>query len=177
MPDVVLVDADLPDAHDLVLTMRRHPQTRQVPIAVLVRPHADPRGLPFLDAGANEILHLPAGPDWDERLIRVFRIQGRKEARFPFRVEVGVEEKDGDAIRATAVNLSARGLLVSCGRSLSVGDHLRVSFRLPGSADPEKGTGWVVREAAPGLFGVEFFYLENEGLERVRRTVESWIEA
>jgi DNA-binding response OmpR family regulator len=169
-PDLVLVDSALEHATQLVWALRNDPSTSKLPVAVLTRETLDE--LSFLDAGAIEVLKLPATPEWDERLLRLIRMPVRKQARFDIAVEVEANDTTGRAVRVRGVNLSATGMLLESNVPMRIGDQFRLNFRLPGSAAPVTGTAWVVREAGPARFGVEFLYLEADGLERVRHLVQ-----
>lgn len=171
-PDLILVDCDLPDALDLVRTMAGHPLTRDLPVAVLVHRVFDVRGLEFIDAGAKEILRLPAGPEWDERLTRLFRIRGRRAIRLPLRIQIDVFDR-GSPLAATGIDLSASGLLLSCRSPLKVGEQVRLTFRVPGFADPVRSMALVVRDAGETRYGLQFLYLEDDGLDRVRHVIEN----
>ena len=48
----------------------------------------DSAELDLLEAGANAILPLPPGPDWDDRLSRLIDVPMRKDVRFPAHFEM-----------------------------------------------------------------------------------------
>jgi DNA-binding response OmpR family regulator len=170
--DLLLVDADMPLSVDLVRILRSDPATAKVSVAVLTRGGPGPRDREFLDAGATEILRLPADTSWNERLLRLMPVTARRQTRQ--QVTLDVEAVAGGApTRATALNVSAGGMLIECSAKLAVGDQIRISFALPSGGKRVSGTAWVVRAAGPGCWGIEFFYLEDDGLDRVRRFVES----
>jgi DNA-binding response OmpR family regulator len=172
-PDIVVVDRDLPRADGLVSALRQDPSTRALSIAVVSRGDFDPLEVILLEAGANAILRLPAGPEWDERLTRLMSVPVRRHARFAvsFNVVAMVGDYE-DPVPASGLNVSRNGLLLETRLAdLKVGDMLRLEMRLP--EDLVFGQGRVVRLAGPGQFGVEFFALEDDGRERIARFVET----
>jgi CheY-like chemotaxis protein len=171
-PDIVVVDRDLPRADKLIAALRADPSTRRLSIAVLARGDLDPVELELLEAGANAILRLPAGPDWDERLVRLLDVPARREARLE--VEFGVDALGtgvGERLPAQALNLSRSGILLETTAELGVGDDLELEFSLEGEAVFAQGR--VVRHGAPRLFGVQFAPLPEYATVRIERFVGS----
>jgi len=171
-PDIVLVDRDLPRVDQLIAALREDPATRQVSIAVVARGDLDPSEVALLGAGANAILRLPPGADWDERLVRLLHVSARREARLP--VEVGVDMLGtgvGEWRPAQALNLSRSGILIETSAELGVGDELELEFLLEGEALLTHGR--VVRRGEPRLFGVQFGPLPEYAAVRIERFVES----
>jgi CheY-like chemotaxis protein len=169
-PDIVLVDRDLPRADQLISGLREDPGTRRLSIAVVARGDMDPSEVGLLEAGANAILRLPPGPDWDERLIRLIDVPVRREARLP--VEFGVDALgSGVAQRfpAQALNLSRSGILIETSAELGVGDELELEFPIDG--ETVMGRGRVVRHGPPHLFGVQFSPLPDWAAQRIERFV------
>lgn len=173
-PAIVMVDRDLPRADQLVAALREDRSTRGLSIAIVARGDFDEAELGLLEAGANAILRLPAGPDWDNRLNRLMAIPQRRQARFPLSfwvlaVGVGLQ----DAIPATGLNLSENGLLLETRvANLDLGSELELDVRLPGG-DTFGGSGRVVRLAAPGQYGIEFGRLDEYAASVVRRFVDT----
>ena len=171
-PDIVVVDRDLPRAYELVAALREDPGTRRVSIAIVARGDLDPAELALLEAGANAILRLPPGPDFDERLVRLLDVPARREARL--RVELGVDTLGtgvGERVPAHAVNLSRSGILIETAVELGVGDELELEFSLEG--EDVLARGRVVRRGEPRLFGVQFAPLPEYAAVRIRRFVGS----
>ena len=81
--------------------------------------------------------------------------------------------RGGEAFAGRALNLSVHGLLLESRRALEVGEDLRLDFDLPGAHGEVHGTGTVVRETSPVLFGVELTSVEGDGRVRIKRFVES----
>jgi len=171
-PDIVVVDRDLPRAYELIAALREDPGTRRVSIAIVARGDLDPSEVALLEAGANAILRMPPGPDWDERLVRLLDVPARREARLP--VEFGVDTLGtgvGERVPAQAVNLSRSGILIETGVDLGVGDELELEFSLEG--EDVLARGRVVRRGEPRLFGVQFAPLPEYAAVRIRRFVGS----
>ena len=171
-PDIVVIDRDLPRADELIAALREDPGTRRVSIAIVARGDLDPAELALLQAGANAILRMPPGPDWDERLVRLLDIPARRDARLP--VELGVDTLGtgvGERVPAQAVNLSRSGILIETAVELGVGDELELEFSLEG--EDVLARGRVVRHGAPRLFGVQFAALPKYAAVRIQRFVGS----
>jgi hypothetical protein len=129
--------------------------------------------LDLLEAGANAILPLPPGHDWDDRLMRLIHVPVRRATRFPVDIAIEGGLQSGLAFRGRALNLSVHGLLLECRHPLQVGEDLRISFEMPGVQGPVSGTGTVVRVASAHHFGVELTHVDGEGRVRIKRYVES----
>jgi CheY-like chemotaxis protein len=167
--DLVIVDAEMPGAVDLVRGLRQEVATRRVPVAVLAAHRPDDQApREFRDAGATDVLRFPPAADWDERLFRLLPFAPRREVRQPAALDVDVRGAYG-AGRATIVDLSAGGMLTDGPRALYMGERLRVRFRLPTGGPPVVGTAWVVRKSADGGWGLEFLYLDGDGSDHLRR--------
>ncbi len=171
-PQMVVVDRDLPRARDLIADLRRDPATRPLSIVVLGRGDFDSVEVELLEAGANAILRLPAGPEWDDRLVRLIQVPIRKDSRFAVHFEVeadtGFPRTSGLAL---ALNLSVRGMLIQCSLPLGVGDDLDLSFRLFETDPAVTARGRVVRQTRGERFGVEFHRFAGDGEERVAQFV------
>jgi CheY-like chemotaxis protein len=171
-PDVVVVDCELPEATRLVTALRRDARTRGVSIVVLAREDFSPAEVELMASGANAVLRLPCGPEWAERLPRLMSVPARKDVRLPVYFEI--EARSGMGVESglgTALNISASGLLIDSEFGFELGDVVDVRFQLPDSKSAVVGSGRVVRRAGPRRYGIEFFGLEGEGAEDVRRYV------
>jgi CheY-like chemotaxis protein len=160
-PDIVVVDRELPRSEKLVAALREDPSTRGLSIVVAARGDFDPAEVELLEAGANAILRLPAGPEWDERLPRLMNVPERREARFTVHFDVEETVGAGDPAAALALNLSMSGMLLESPIPLSVGDEIQLSFQIPDSASPIATGARVVRVAGPGQYGVEFHRVDD----------------
>lgn len=173
-PAIVMVDRDLPRADQLITALREDRSTRGLSIAIVARGDFDEAELDLLEAGANAILRLPAGPDWDNRLNRLMAIPQRRQARFPVSfwvVALGADLQK--TIPATGLNLSENGMLLETRvADLDLGSELELDVRLPGG-EAFVGAGRVVRLAAPGQYGIEFGRLDEHAADVVRRFVDT----
>ena len=167
-PRIVVIDRDLPWAARIVSALREDPSTRGLSLVVMARGDFDAAEVELLECGANAILRLPAGPEWNERLERLMDVPVRKEARFPVSFGVEASSNGGGPANAQALNLSASGMLIETESALGVRDEVELQFRLPPATDPVRVAGQVVRLAAPSQFGVEFRRLGPEESRRIQ---------
>ncbi len=170
--DVVIVDSALPGAAGLVAALRQDPLTRPTAIVGLARSSFSFGSLDLIQAGANAILPMPPGPDWDDRLIRLVHVPIRKTTQLAVDLAVEGGLRGGVHVSGRLLNLSVHGMLVACGDPLEIGDDLRFTFVLPQALGSVYGTGTIVRQASDG-FGVELTSVEGDGRTRIKRYVES----
>ena len=171
-PDLILIDRDLPRAVDLVGALRQDESARRASIAIVARGDMQSVEIEQLEAGANAVMRLPAGPDWDERLVRLITVPVRREARFAVQLRVQALLQDCDTLRATALNVSRNGLLLETRLgALAVGEEVDLEALLPGDEEPLPAQGRVVRQAGPGQFGVQFLRLGDEARQRIESFV------
>jgi CheY-like chemotaxis protein len=174
-PNVIVIDHRFPDAPRLVARFRENPATRRISIVALARGDFSPAELEILEAGANAILRLPPGPDWDDRLTRLVHVPMRREARFDvaLQLEAGFGTQ-GDVFSATALNLSVNGMLIQSEQALQVGDDVHFAFQLPGEDTFVNGMGTVVRHGSQkGQYGVELSHVKGDGRQRIKKFVDS----
>jgi CheY-like chemotaxis protein len=172
-PDVVLVDRDLPGAVGLVSALRQEAGTRRASIAVLARGDFEPSEVELLAAGANAVLRLPPGGDWDERLVQLIDVPARRDARFPVSFQVVALLHHGETVGGTALNVSRNGLLLQTRLdALHVGADVELQLDLPPGA-PLPAQGRVVRQAGPGQFGLRFLELTGSARQRVEDFVQA----
>lgn len=170
-PDLIVIDRDLPRAARLVEDLRKDVTTRNVSIVVAARGDMVDLELQLLESGANAVMRLPAGEEWDERLSLLMRVPPRRATRAPVRIQfqgktAGVETLWGDML-----NLSATGMLIEVADPLELGGDLDFRFLLPGSSEHIRGTGQIVRTDKKDRYGVHFYGLEGGGAERVKAFV------
>jgi PilZ domain-containing protein len=165
-PDIAVVDGALAGLKDVILGLRRYP--RQVSIVVVAREGMAADSVELIEAGANAVLSLPPGPDWDKALSRLSTVPPRKHTRVPvyFELEVHIPGQLHIGL-GTILNLSIHGALIETEHPLQLGDALEVRFRLPAPAGPVQGNARVLRLDAARRFGVEFFGLAGKGHEAV----------
>ena len=155
-PRLVVIDRDLPWAARLVTALREDPSTRGLSLVVMARGDFDATEVELLECGANAILSLPAGPEWNQRLERLMDVPVRKETRFPVSFGLEASSNGGGPANAQALNLSSSGILIETEVALQVQDEVQLQIGLPVAVDPMRVAGQVVRLAAPSQFGVEF---------------------
>jgi CheY-like chemotaxis protein len=172
-PDLVLIDRDLPGALGLVEGLRREAATRAASIAIAARGDLSDLELQLLQCGANAVIRMPAGPDVDERLSGLMRVPGRRASRAPVRLELSGVGSGAPAHWGTALNISETGMLAEVEGPVPIGTRVTLHIELPGSNAPVACAAQVVREDAPGRYGVRFERLERDGLLRIRGFVAS----
>lgn len=170
-PNLIIVDRDLPRALRLIENLRRDPKTRAVSIAVAARGELAELELHMLQAGANAVIRLPAGHEWDERLSALMRVPTRRAARVPLRIQFQSDRAPVETQWGEILNLSATGMLIEMSGALQIGSDLDFRFSLPGATQPVRGTAQVVRHDGGTRYGVHFYGLEADGAERVRAFV------
>lgn len=170
-PDIVIVDREMPRSEKLVAALREDPSTRGLSIVVAARGDFDPAEVELLEAGANAILRLPAGPEWDERLPRLMDVPVRRDARFTVHFDVDAMAGAADPAAALAINLSMSGMLLESPTPLSVGDEIQLRFQIPESDSQVQAAARVVRLAGPGQYGVEFRRVEQGATDQLRAFV------
>ena len=171
-PHLVVVDRELPGAVRLIQDLRQEPSTRHASIAVLTRGPFELDEVDFLEAGANDILRLPVGPDWDRRLGRLLTVPPRRRARLAVQLEFEGRRREGvERLAGQVLDVSVHGMRVECGANLSLGTDLDFVIQMPDPASPVLGCGRVMRWAGPGSSGVEFYALEGDGAERIAQFV------
>lgn len=172
-PDLVVVDARLAEAEALIAGIRANPVTRPVSIVVVASGEFDPMEVTFIDAGANAILNLPVGPDWDERLSLLLYVPVRKMARLAATVQFeGTSGAGVESVAGTVVNISEHGILVETDIPLPMGMDIDFKIHLRDGLAPLVGCGQIVRQETPRRSGVRFYGLEADGLARIRRFVK-----
>jgi CheY-like chemotaxis protein len=171
--DVVVVDSALPEASSAVAALRQDPLTRATAIVALGRSEFGFSHLNLLEAGANAILPLPPGRDWDDRLMRLIRVPVRRATRFAVDLVIEGGLRTGATFRARALNLSVHGILLECQQTLEIGEDVRLAFEMPAGYGPVRAGGTVVRLAPADRCGVELTRVEEDGRVRIKRFVES----
>jgi CheY-like chemotaxis protein len=172
-PDLVVVDSVLSQAGRLVEDLRLEASTASVSIVVIARdeghPPEDDR---FLEAGANAVLRLPAGPEWDERLSPLLLLATRRARRMvvelPFRATA-----ESRTLQGSVLNISETGVLTETDAAPALQTEIDFEIGLGDGGQAVTGHGVVVRHNGPHRSGVRFAALEGDGLARVRRMILS----
>jgi DNA-binding response OmpR family regulator len=167
-PALIVIERDLPGAELLVRDIRADERARAASIVVAARGELRPSELALLDAGANAVLRLPAGPDWDERLARLAKVPLRKALRLLVHLQLeGRTLLDLASANGTILNVSTTGMLIECDHPLELGTEVAFSFRLPAAPSPIVGRGRIVRLAGAGRVGVEFLDLGAAAIREI----------
>ncbi len=167
--NLVLIQRDLSGAVRLVSSLRRRGSTRRMSVAIVAPEEFDPGEVELLEAGANAILRSPTSPEWDERLTRLLEVPVRMQVRFPVNLEILVQAGAAvETFSASARNLSVSGMLLGSSQALRIGEDLDFHFVTPGDEAPVRGSGRVVRLAEHNSYGIEFYGLEGDGVERLQ---------
>lgn len=170
-PELIFVDRDLPRALRLVEDLRHDAATRTISVAVGARGEFSDVELQLLQAGANAIVRLPAGPEWDARLSDLMRVPARRAMRVPVRIEFSGRTTVVETLWGAILNLSGTGMLIDVSETLGMGTNLEFHFLLPGERDAVQGKGQVVREDRARRYGVHFETLPRGAEERILRYV------
>jgi CheY-like chemotaxis protein len=170
-PSLVVVERDLPRAEYLVSKLRADAATHAASIVVVAGGDMRADELGLISAGANAVLRLPVGPDWDARLERLLHVPTRKQTRVP--VLLAFEGSFGsERVMGQVLNVSLTGMLVESSAPFTIGSQFDFEFQLHGfesSGGEVKGSARIVRFAGPGRFGVEFAAFHDIGGELLRR--------
>jgi CheY-like chemotaxis protein len=174
-PDLLLIDERLAEAETLIAAVRANPVTRPVSIVVMAMDDFDPAELRFITSGANAILRLPAGPDWDARLEELLHVPPRRPARLAALVQFEASG-GGESIQTvagTVLNISEHGMLVETDVPLPIGVDVdfKIHLRDSSGAAPVAGCGQLVRQETQHRSGIRFYGLEADGIERIRQFV------
>jgi len=166
-PALVLLDRDMPKVREFLEVFREEPATRKGSIAILAYGDIEPSELELLELGANAILRLPPDDGWDERVSKLLKVPQRLEARLP--IQMTVQTQGGDA---QALNLSITGMLVQSSVQLQLFQEMTFRFKLP-DGTLVAGRARAMRQAAPGLYGLEFVSLESDSKDAIHDYVRS----
>jgi CheY-like chemotaxis protein len=166
-PALVLLDRDMPKVREFLEAFREEPATRKGSIAILAYGDIEPSELELLELGANAILRLPPDDGWDERVSKLLKVPQRLEARLP--IQMTVQTQGGDA---QALNLSVTGMLVQSSVQLQLFQEMTFRFKLP-DGSLVAGRARAMRQAAPGLYGLEFVSLESDSKDAIHDYVRS----
>jgi CheY-like chemotaxis protein len=171
-PQLVVMDRDFPGGPEVVSWLRGEPATRSVSVVVAARGEFDNAEVTFLELGANAVLRLPAGPEWDERLVQLISIPVRRDIRCS--VFFAVETLFGPEVAGvgSAHNLSINGMLLECSAAFGIGDEVDLQFVLPGQEKGVLARGRVMRVSRPGQFGIHLTTFAGDGRKIVLAFVE-----
>lgn len=158
---------DVAGIEALIRSIRRSPALKRTSIIVLSEDDFDPSEVDVLEAGANAILRLPPGDDFNERAGRLIEIPSRRDVRLPLRLEVTAHSGFGSAVPVLALNLSGSGALIESNHRLNMGDEVSLTFRFEESGAMFSATAHITRTAGPNRYGARFISI-TEGEEALK---------
>jgi CheY-like chemotaxis protein len=170
-PKLVVIDRDLPAAEFLVRQLRGNAATRGCSIVIVADGDMSPDELGLLTAGANAVLRLPPGPEWDARIEPLLHVPTRKETRLTTDLVFTANFQE-QHVQGRVANLSSTGMLVESAVPLPIGGEVQFRFELPGfetSTGEITGVARVVRVAGPKRYGMMFSSFDSTGKELLRR--------
>ena len=141
---------------NLIRTLRKSPTLKRISIVVFSEDDFDPSEVEVLEAGANAILRLPPGDDFNDRLGRLMEVPSRRDVRLPVRLQVSASSGFGATVPVLALNLSSTGILLESNHPLNMGDEVSVAFRFEDSGEIFSATAHVTRTAGPNRYGATF---------------------
>ncbi|MEO8499971.1 MAG: PilZ domain-containing protein [Vicinamibacteria bacterium] len=140
----------------LIRTLRKSPTLKRISIVVFSEDDFDPSEVEVLEAGANAILRLPPGDDFNERVGRLMEVPSRRDVRIRVRLQVAASRGFGATAPVLALNLSSTGILLESNHPLNMGDEINVAFRVEESGEIFSANAHVTRTAGPNRYGATF---------------------
>ena len=130
--------------------LRADAVTRRASIVVLARGDHDPLEVELLEAGANAILRLPPGPEWEPRLRELLAVPVRRQARLAVHLQVeGFRVGRRCPWRALALDLSQTGMLLEVRARAAPRRRPRPALPHAGDGALIEARARVVRQAGP----------------------------
>jgi hypothetical protein len=169
-PNILVLDASLPGVEALVTSLTTQHLPHAMSIVVLDSSETAAQIAQTQLGGSNTVLPLPAGPEWDARLLDVLQTPTRAQTRFGVSLAVETRRRNkADAFTGMALNISAGGILIDCrGLDVGVGDDVHLALQIATVGDPIEGRGRIVRQPAEQFLGVRFEAFSAGGDARVR---------
>ena len=140
----------------LIRNLRKSPTLKRISIVVFSEDDFDPSEVEVLEAGANAILRLPPGDDFNDRVGRLMEVPSRRDVRIPVRLQVAASSGFGATVPVLALNLSSTGILLESNHPLNMGDEVNVAFRFEESGEIFSANAHVTRTAGPNRYGATF---------------------
>lgn len=169
---LVCIHRQVPGIETLIRTLRRSPDQKRISIVVFSEDDFDPSEVEVLEAGANAILRLPPGDDFDDRMSRLIEVPARRDVRLPVRLQVNATSGFGATVPVLAQNLSASGILIESNHILNMGDEVTVAFRFEDSGAIFSAHAYITRTAGPNRYGARFTEI-TEGEEALKAFLAS----
>ena len=172
MVALLCIHRDTPGIETLIRTLRKSATLRRTSIVVLSEDDFDPSEVEVLEAGANAILRLPPGDDFNDRLGRLIEVPSRRDVRLPVRLQVAASSGFGATVPVLAQNISATGLLIESNHPLNMGDEVSLALRFEESGEIFSATAHISRTAGPNRYGAQFTAI-NKGKEALKKFLAS----
>ncbi len=150
------IHRQVPGIEALIKALRRSPTLKRVSIVVFSEDDFDPSEVEVLEAGANAILRLPPGDDFDDRVGRLIEVPSRRDVRLPVRLQVAASSGFGATVPVLAQNISSSGVLIESNHPLNMGDEVSVAFRFEESGELFSATAHITRTAGINRYGARF---------------------
>jgi hypothetical protein len=182
-PDVIVVAPEVAELESTMARIRQDVATRDSVVVVLCDDAGD---LVTEDPAA---LILPTDFDeadadqpepWHERVEELLRVRRRRDTRVTAEFEVDVWRGDGAArkqVKARAMNLSSRGVLLALAEPLELTTRLEIAFSAAAGLPLVSVVGEIVRiaETADGrwLAGIHFVVVRKDARIAIRDTLRA----
>jgi hypothetical protein len=153
---LVCVHRNVSGTEAMLKAVRKSATLKKVSVVVLSEDDFDPSEVELLEAGANAILRLPPGDDFNERLSRLIEVPARRDVRIPVRLQVAATSGFGATLPVLALNLSSSGIMVESNHGLNMGDEISVALRFEDSGEIFSAIAHVTRIAGPNRYGAAF---------------------
>jgi len=141
---------------NLIRNLRKSATLKRMSIVVFSEDDFDPSEVEVLEAGANAILRLPPGDDFDDRLGKLIDVPFRRDVRIPVRLQVAATSGFGATVPVLGLNLSSSGILVESNHPLNMGDEVNIAFRFEETGEIFSATAHITRTAGPNRYGATF---------------------
>ena len=153
---LLVIHRNVSGVENLIRAVRKSSAQKKISIVVISEDDFDPSEVEVLEAGANAILRLPPGDDFNDRLSRLMDVPARKDVRLPVRLQVVATSGFGATVPVLALNISSSGILVESNHGLEMGDEVNISFRFEESGEIFSANAHVSRNAGPNRYGARF---------------------
>jgi CheY-like chemotaxis protein len=169
---LLCIHRETPGIEVLIRNLRKSPTLKRISIVVFSEDDFDPSEIEVLEAGANAILRLPPGDDFNERVGRLIEVPSRRDVRLPVRLQVAASSGFGATVPVLAQNLSATGLLIESNHPLNMGDEVSLALRFEDSGEIFAATAHITRTAGPNKYGAQFTHI-TRGEEALKNFLAS----
>ncbi|MEO5762842.1 MAG: PilZ domain-containing protein [Vicinamibacteria bacterium] len=150
------IHRDVAGIEALIRALRRSPALKRISFIILSDADFDPSEVELLEAGANAILRLPPGDDFNDRVGRLMEVPARRDVRLPVRLQVVATEGFGSIVPVLCQNISSSGILIESNHHLNMGDEINVALRFEDSGELFAAVAHITRTAGPNRYGARF---------------------